>query len=132
MKLLNRLFPKVILPLAGALLLSACENPYLVQLKQEFGWTEGRMTRDGWLESRKIAPPDVWCYKTIGEADCFDAPRKLENHRLVEKFETVPVEPVAVLAVPAPTPVQPEKAAKMPVAEKPPAAKPASGEDPAP
>ncbi len=128
----NRLFSKVVFPLAGLLLLSACENPYLVQLKQEFGWTEERMTRDGWLESRKIAPPDVWCYKTIGEADCFDAPRKLETHRLVEKFETVPVEPVAAMAAPPPVPVQPEKAAKMPVAEKPLAVKPASGEDPAP
>jgi len=89
-------------------MLSARENPYLVQLKKEFGWTEGRMAREGWLNSCKIASPDIWCYETIGEADCFDAPEKAEMHRLVEKFETVtaraaalpvtPVEPATPLA----------------------------------
>jgi hypothetical protein len=104
----KRLFSRVILPLAGLVMLSACENPYLVQLKKEFGWTEGRMAREGWLNSCKIASPDIWCYETIGEADCFDAPEKAEMHRLVEKFETVtaraaalpvtPVEPATPLA----------------------------------
>lgn len=96
----NRLFRRVFLPLAGVLLLSACENPYLVQLKKEFGWTEGRMAREGWLESRKIAPPDIWCYETIGEAECFDAPENAEMHRLVEKFETVPERAAVAPAAP--------------------------------
>jgi hypothetical protein len=100
----KRLFSRVILPLAGLVMLSACENPYLVQLKKEFGWTEGRMTRDGWLDSRKIAPPDIWCYETIGEADCFDVSQKAEKHRLVEKFETVP-DRAAAARVTAVTPV---------------------------
>ena len=86
-------------------MLSGCENPYLVKLKKDFGWTEGRMAREGWLDSRKIAPPDIWCYETIGEADCFETPEKAEKHRLVEKFETVSDHAAAVRV----TPVAPVK-----------------------
>jgi len=85
-----RRFLKICFPLAGLVFLSACENPYIVQFKDEFGWTEGRAVKDGWLESRKIAPPDIWCYDTIGQADCFEKPDKAEKHRLVEKFDLQP------------------------------------------
>ena len=105
----NILFSKAVLALAGLMLLSGCENPYLVELKKEFGWTEGSMTRDGWLDSRKISPPDVWCYETIGQADCFDAPRPAETHRLMEKFER---EQVELGAIPTPIAnVQPDRPA---------------------
>ena len=83
-------FLKVLFPFVGLVFLSACENPYIVQFKEEFGWTEERAVKDGWLESRKIAPPDIWCYETIGQADCFEKPDETEGSRLVEKFHLQP------------------------------------------
>ncbi len=86
-----RLFPGVILKgiaaLTGLLILAGCENPYMVKLKKEFGWTEERMTRDGWLESRKIRPPEAYCYETLGEAECFETPQEAERHRLSRQNE---------------------------------------------
>lgn len=81
---------KAFFPVAGLFFLSACENPYLVQFKEEFGWTEEKAAKDGWLESRKIVPPNIWCYETIGKADCFEKPDETEKHRLVEKFDLPP------------------------------------------
>ena len=90
MTLSYRQFLKAFFPLAGLVFLSACENPYIVEFREEFGWTEERAVKDGWLESRKIAPPDIWCYGTIGQADCFEKPDHTEEHRLVEKFYLPP------------------------------------------
>ena len=33
------------------------ENPYVMQLKDEFGWTEARMLNNGWLKFYPIAQP---------------------------------------------------------------------------
>ncbi len=82
-----RALPKGIACLTALFLLSACENPYLVKMKKEFGWTEARMTRNGWLESRKIPAPKIYCYETIGEAECFEAPDEAQQHRLVKQTE---------------------------------------------
>lgn len=63
--------------------LAGCENPYIVQLKDEFGWTEARMLRDGWLKSYPIGQPAVYCYHTIADADCFPAQKKDQKDRLI-------------------------------------------------
>ena len=64
-------------------MLWGCENPYIVQLKDEFGWTEARMLRDGWLKSYSIGHPPVYCYHTLADADCFARPQPGEKTRLL-------------------------------------------------
>lgn len=83
-------FLKTVFPVAAALFLSACENSYIQSLKRDFGWTEARMTRDGWLEARNIAPPDTWCYGTLAEVECFETPMLSEDSRLVGSFQLQP------------------------------------------
>ena len=70
--------------LATALIMvTACDNPYIKQLKDEFGWTEARMLRDGWLKSYSIGQPPVYCYHTLADADCFARPQLGEKTRLL-------------------------------------------------
>ena len=69
---------------AAALLLAACENPYLQQFKQEFGWTEARMLRDGWLEGRRIPAEPVYCYETLAAPDCFAQPKESRRDQLIQ------------------------------------------------
>jgi hypothetical protein len=70
--------------LAAALtVVAGCENPHLQQVKDEFGWTEARMLSDGWLKSRVIARPPVYCYHTLADADCYSKPRPHHKHRLI-------------------------------------------------
>jgi hypothetical protein len=63
-------------------LVAGCENPHLMQLKDEFGWTEAKMVSDGWLKSRVIAQPPVYCYRTLADADCFSTPKHEHQDRL--------------------------------------------------
>ena len=69
--------------LVALTMVTGCENPYVKQLKDEFGWTEARMLRDGWLKSYAIAQPPVYCYHTLAEADCFAAPKRAHKDRLI-------------------------------------------------
>lgn len=85
-----RSFLKGVFPVAALVFLSACENPYVAELKRDFGWTEARMTRDGWLPSRKIAPPDTWCYSSLAAIECYDRPLPTEARRLVGSFTLPP------------------------------------------
>lgn len=64
-------------------MVAGCENPYVKQLKDEFGWTEDRMLRDGWLKSYAIAQPPVYCYTTLADADCYSKPRRQHRDRLI-------------------------------------------------
>ena len=52
-------------------MITGCGNPYLMQLRDEFGWTEAKMLQDGWLKSYPVAQPPVYCYKTLADTDCF-------------------------------------------------------------
>ena len=61
--------------------ITGCENPYMVQLKNEFGWTEAKMRRDGWLKSYPIADAPVYCYHTLADADCFSRPKPDQKDR---------------------------------------------------
>ena len=72
---------------AVSVLISACSNPYLERFRAEFGWTEGRMTEDGWLKSREIPPDAVYCYKTLAEPNCYKPPKPGLEHRLVSEYE---------------------------------------------
>ena len=63
-------------------MVAGCENPYVKQLKDEFGWTEDRMLRDGWLKSYAIAQPPVYCYTTLADTDCYSKPRRQHRDRL--------------------------------------------------
>ena len=59
-------------------MITGCGNPYLMQLRDEFGWTEAKMLQDGWLKSYPVAQPPVYCYKTLADTDCFPS-QKLEH-----------------------------------------------------
>ena len=52
------------------------ENPYVMQLKGEYGWTEARMLTNGWLKTYPIAQPPIYCYNTLGDGDCFPKPKR--------------------------------------------------------
>jgi len=70
--------------LAVALVMvTGCDNPYVRQMKDEFGWTEARMLRDGWLKSYAIAQPPLYCYHTLADADCFSKPKRGQQDRLI-------------------------------------------------
>jgi hypothetical protein len=79
---------KISLLVCALIFLGGCENPYIKRLKTEFGWTEARMVSDGWLKGRRIESRKVYCYETLGDADCFLTPNKSEQHR-----QTVQIEP---------------------------------------
>lgn len=68
---------------AALMFLAGCENPYLQQFREEFGWTEARMVSDGWLKGRQIPVEPRYCYETIGEAECFRVAKKDQRYRLV-------------------------------------------------
>lgn len=68
---------------AAFTLVAACENPHLMKFKDEFGWTESKMLSDGWLKSRHITAPQVYCYHTLADRDCYSEPRRSQQHRLV-------------------------------------------------
>ena len=63
-------------------MVAGCENPYVMQLKDEFGWTEARMLNNGWLKTYPIAQPPIYCYNTLGDADCFPKPKREHKDRL--------------------------------------------------
>lgn len=65
---------KIGLLVCALIFLGGCENPYLKQLRTEFGWTEARMLNDGWLKGRRIETEPVYCYTSLGDADCYKAP----------------------------------------------------------
>ena len=69
--------------LAAALVLGACENPYLMEFKREFGWTQERMLADGWLQAPPAPAQRVWCYETLADPDCFARPQESERERRV-------------------------------------------------
>ena len=64
-------------------MLAGCENPYLEQFREEFGWNEARMVSDGWLKPRQIPVEPTYCYETIGHSDCFRVARKGQEYRLI-------------------------------------------------
>ena len=64
-------------------MLAGCDNPYVKQLKDEFGWTESRMLQDGWLKTYPIAQPDVYCYHTLAGPDCYSEPKRDQKDRLI-------------------------------------------------
>ena len=68
---------------AALVVLAGCENPYLEQFREEFGWNEARMVSDGWLKPRQIPVAPTYCYETIGYPDCFRDVRKTEEYRLI-------------------------------------------------
>ena len=45
-------------------MVTGCENPYVMQLKDEFGWTEARMLNNGWLKIyvNDVHPSDFFQY----------------------------------------------------------------------
>lgn len=64
--------------LGAALLLSACENPW-----REYLPDFDEVLSAGWLEDeapRPVVP--VYCYETIGAADCYGAPLEGAGNRL--------------------------------------------------
>ncbi len=67
---------------AALIFLAGCENPYLKQFRDEFGWNEARMVSDGWLKARPIPVEPSYCYETIGQTDCFREARKGQEYRL--------------------------------------------------
>ena len=62
---------------------AGCENSYVVQMRDEFGWTEARMRRDGWLKSDMIAGAPVYCYHTLGDPDCFSKQKPAQKDRRI-------------------------------------------------
>ena len=65
------------------IMVTGCENPYVKQLKDEFGWNEERMLRDGWLKTYAITQPPVYCYHTLADAECYSKPKRDQKHRLI-------------------------------------------------
>lgn len=74
--------------LAFALFLAGCDHPYIKELKDKFGWTEARMVSDGWLKSRPIPPEQVYCYETIGVADCYAHPNAQQRDQRITDRRT--------------------------------------------
>jgi len=71
----------IALPL-GTVMVAGCEKPYVMQLKGEFGWIEARMLTNGWPKTYPIAQPPIYCYNTLGDADCFPKPKREYKNRL--------------------------------------------------
>jgi len=60
----------------------------------EYGWTEQTILRHGWTDSNvRDLPPDppVYCYRTIGQTDCFRSPRPAQGRRLMGYFGSPPL-----------------------------------------
>ena len=72
---------------AALIALSGCENPYLQQFKEEFGWNEARMVSYGWLKGRDIPTEHTYCYQTLGTSDCYRVAKEGEEHRLITRTE---------------------------------------------
>jgi hypothetical protein len=66
----------------GTAMVAGCDNSYVMQLKDEFGWTEARMLNVGCLKTYPIAQPPIYCYNTLGHADCFLKPKREHKDRL--------------------------------------------------
>lgn len=68
---------------ATLVILSGCENPYLQQFHEEFGWNEARMVSNGWLKARDIPVEPTYCYTTLADTDCYRVAQKSEEYRLI-------------------------------------------------
>lgn len=80
---------------AFILLLAGCGNPFdlkdtpygeAYRWQTEYAWTEDTILRHGWTETGKRKTPKdppVYCYKTIGDADCYRSPRPGQAARIV-------------------------------------------------
>ena len=83
--------------------LSGCTNftnmkdtPYgeTFRWQAEYGWTEQTIIRHGWTDARarNLPPvPPVYCYRTIGETDCFRSSRPGQGSRLIGYFGPAPL-----------------------------------------
>lgn len=86
-----------------ALALNGCTNfanmkdtPYgeAFRWQSEYGWTEQTILRHGWTDARarNLPPvPATYCYRTIGEIDCYRSPRPGQGGRLVGYFGPGPL-----------------------------------------
>ncbi len=74
---------RIALLLATAALLGGCTVVLMEEVKKRYGWTEERMLRDGWLATRKVRAAPIFCYRTIGEPDCYREAQVGERNRLI-------------------------------------------------
>lgn len=64
--------------------MSGCFRPYL----NEDYLTSSEIIDYGWAsDERNYIPPQVYCYKSIGTIDCFQAPQKGRQHQLVNFYQ---------------------------------------------
>jgi hypothetical protein len=65
---------------------AGCENSYVMQLKDGLGWTEAKMLRDGWLKSNPVDQPEIYCYRTLADTDCFPMQKPEHEDRRNRSF----------------------------------------------
>jgi hypothetical protein len=81
---MRRLFAGIFLLGAASLLPACTTEPDLVYLGLIPPLTESRVISSGELEpTLSIAMAPVYCYSTLGEADCFEVPRFGEERRII-------------------------------------------------
>lgn len=90
---MKRLICRSALPaLAAAALLGGCawsNGPTFgdgATFQEKYGWNEERMLRHGWLPTRNITPPAIYCYRTLATPECYPAPQDGEELRLIGYF----------------------------------------------
>ncbi len=74
---------RIALLITTAALLGGCTVVLMQEVRERFGWTEESMLRVGWLDTRKVQVEPVFCYRTIGEADCYREAQVGEYNRLI-------------------------------------------------
>ena len=74
---------RIALLLATAALLGGCTFVLMDEVSKRYGWTEESMLRDGWLDAREVRAKPIFCYRTIGKADCYREAQVGERNRLI-------------------------------------------------
>ena len=75
----NNLIPVAIL----SCFLAACDGPPFTTIYEKVGMTQAFLLKDGWAVPKDQPEDPVFCYRTIGGADCYDSPLPDQEHRLI-------------------------------------------------
>ena len=89
---LPKRFSIVIAAVFAAATLSACQDmrkgPYgeIFEWADEPGWIEYTILKHGWARAHPKTPPQIYCYRTLADADCYEVPQPHMEERLIGEF----------------------------------------------